>query len=234
MDRLTRKELKTDKFAAEVGNTVEFLEEHRREATIVAVIAVVVIVAVVGAYYFTKHQHNERQLALQEALRVYEANITDAGNPLFVTFPTEEERDAAAIEAFEELIAEYGESDEASIATFYLGVIHSNQGKPDEAQKYLRETVDLGKQPYASQAAFSLAHLCASLGKRDEAEELLRGLVEKPTVFVSKEQATIALARVLADRDPAEARRLLEPLRSERSSVSRAALTALGEIPQEQ
>ena len=31
MARITRKDLKTDKFALEVGHTVDFFEEHRRE-----------------------------------------------------------------------------------------------------------------------------------------------------------------------------------------------------------
>jgi len=55
-------------------------------------------------------------------------------------------------------------------------------------------------------------------------------LIDDPTILVSKEQATIALAKVLAKKNPAEARKLLEPLRAERGPVSRAALTALGEM----
>jgi hypothetical protein len=39
------------------------------------------------------------------------------------------------------------------------------------------------------------------------------------------------LARVLAKSRPAEARKLLEPLRTERGPVSRAAITALNDIP---
>ena len=45
--------------------------------------------------------------------------------------------------------------------------------------------------------------------------------------------AQIALARWIGQDDPDEARKLLEPLRTEHSAVSRAALTALGELPQQ-
>jgi DNA-directed RNA polymerase subunit F len=48
---------------------------------------------------------------------------------------------------------------------------------------------------------------------------------------VSKEQAQIALAQVLAKANPQEARKLLEPLRSERAAISRNALTLLAELP---
>jgi hypothetical protein len=55
--------------------------------------------------------------------------------------------------------------------------------------------------------------------------------MDDPTVLVSKEEATITLARLLAKSNPVEARKLLEPLRAERGPVSRAAITLLGEIP---
>jgi len=41
-------------------------------------------------------------------------------------------------------------------------------------------------------------------------EKLLRGLIAKPTEFVSKEHATIALAELLGSSQPAEARKLLK------------------------
>ena len=50
-------------------------------------------------------------------------------------------------------------------------------------------------------------------------------------MFVSKEQATLELAQVIAKKDPAEARKLLEPLSaSQRSAVSRAAVAEMGTI----
>ena len=230
MDRLTRKSLKTDKFAAEVGHTVEFLEEHRKQAIIAGVALLVVIVGAAGMYFHTKKQHAERQEALRNALAIFQAQISPTPNAVLTTFPTEEKRDEAVEKAFTGIVEKYPGSVESAIATYYLGVAAGNQGKEDEAEKRFREVIDSGKQPFASQAALSLATLKASLGDQEEAEKILRGLIEHPTVLVSKEQATIALARILAGTNPSEARKLLEPLRGERSAVSRAALTALGEI----
>jgi DNA-directed RNA polymerase subunit F len=80
-------------------------------------------------------------------------------------------------------------------------------------------------------AKSSLAQIYASQGKTDEAEKLLRQLVDKPSVFVSKEQATLDLAQVIAKKNPAEARKLLTELSaSPRSAVSRAAVAELGSI----
>ncbi|MGH9555974.1 MAG: hypothetical protein ACRD2Y_09155, partial [Terriglobales bacterium] len=73
----------------------------------------------------------------------------------------------------------------------------------------------------------------AGQGKIAEAEKLIRGVMANPTVMVSKEMATVELARVLVKTRPADARKLLEPLRIERTAVSKAAITTLGDLPQQ-
>ena len=79
--------------------------------------------------------------------------------------------------------------------------------------------------------SFSLAEIYKSQHKAAEGEKLIRSVVEHPTEYVSKEQATIALARYVATSDPAEARKLLEPLRTERNAISRVALNELQTLP---
>ena len=49
-------------------------------------------------------------------------------------------------------------------------------------------------------------------------------------MLVSKEQATISLARLLASSNPSEARKLLEPLKAAPGGVGRAAGSALAEL----
>jgi len=77
-----------------------------------------------------------------------------------------------------------------------------------------------------------LAQIYFSSNRAALGEKVLRSLIENPTVFVSKEQATVALARALAATKPAEARKLLESLKGERQAVSQIALTLLAELPQ--
>ena len=230
MDRLTRKDLKTDKFAAEVGHTVHFLEKHRRQAVLIGVAAVVVLAAAAGIYYYMKSQRMERQDALRKATRVYQSQVGPEANPYIMFFPTAEAKSTAIQKAFNDILQKYPGSDEADIATFYLGAHATDQGKYDEAIKHFQKVIDSGGQPFASQARLSLASVYAGQGKAADAEKLLRALMDKPTVLVSKEQATIALAKVIAPSKPDEARKLLEPLRTERGAVSRAAISALSEL----
>ena len=87
--------------------------------------------------------------------------------------------------------------------------------------------------PYSALAKVSLAQVYAAEGKLADGEKLLQSLIDHPTPLVSKEAATIVLAELIQSKDPQRARKLLEPLRSNpRSSVSRAAISALSDMSQ--
>jgi predicted negative regulator of RcsB-dependent stress response len=231
VDRAHRKELKHDKFVEQVGHTVEYAAEHRAQFVRYGVIALAVVVLAAGFYFYRNYQHSNRQAALQDALRIQNAQIGEAGNEFFAAFPTEAARDAAKEKKWKEFVAKYDGSDEGAIGYFYLATIYADRGNVAEAEKYFKEAIADGGAPYASQAKLSLAELYNASGRRQDAEKILRELIDNPTVMVSKEQATIALARVLAPNKPEEARKLLEPLRTQTGPVSRVALTALADIP---
>ncbi|MBS1859787.1 MAG: hypothetical protein JST11_30730, partial [Acidobacteria bacterium] len=108
--------------------------------------------------------------------------------------------------------------------------IKADQGKLAEAEKIFQEVADKGNENYASLAKYSLAQIYFSDGRSQQGEKILRELMAHPTIYVSKEQATIALARFLGPKNPAEARKLLEPLRNAPDAVSSVALTMIGEL----
>lgn len=230
MDRITRKDLKTDKFALEVEHTVEYVSEHRKQAIRYTAAALVVIAVASVIYVYRGRQHDRRQEALTAAMRIMDADIGPA-DAAKLTFPTEAEKDKAATKAFASLAAEHAGTSEGIVARYYLGVVAADAGNSAEAEKSLRAVAESSDANYASLAKLSLAEIYQSQGKIAEGEKLLRSLVEKPTLFVSKEQATLALGRLLASTKPAEARKLLEPLRTARGAISRSAIVALSEMP---
>jgi hypothetical protein len=61
--------------------------------------------------------------------------------------------------------------------------------------------------------------------------KLLRSLIDDPTVFVSKDQAALTLAKLIGPTKPAEARNLLDPLRAKPGAVGQAAMQAYGDLP---
>jgi predicted negative regulator of RcsB-dependent stress response len=230
MDRLTRKELKTDKFAEGVGSGFSFLSHHRGQAVRYGLIALAAVVIVGGIWIYRSHSATQREELLAKAMQVDDANV-GTPQPPRLTFPTAEEKEKARIAAFTDVAVKYPGSPEGAIAQLALASAQVDKGNVDEALKIFKQVSDSAPAPYDSVAQTSIAQIYASQGKTAEAEKLLRQLVDKPTIFVSKEQATLDLAQLVAKRDPAEARKLLEPLSgSSRTAVSRAAVAALGSI----
>ncbi|MCE5307829.1 MAG: tetratricopeptide repeat protein [Acidobacteriales bacterium] len=235
MDRISRKELKKDKFREELASTVEYVGLHRQQMVRYGAVVVALVLAVLGWRYYSKQKSAEREGALQAAMDVQNRQIgPETGNEFLPTFPTVEARANAANKAFNDVIAKYPGSDEAQIAYYFLGVAANDTGKTTDAEKYFKVASEDGSREYGSLAKYSLAHVEYALGKPAEGERLLRSLIEKPTIFVSKDQASLSLAKLIAPTRPNEARKLVEPLMTSKNpAVSRAALTAMSEFSQQ-
>ena len=230
MARITRKELKTDKFALEVEHTVTFFDEHRQELVRYGGIALGVAVLIAGYSIYAGREHVAREAALAHAIEVQEAGVGGMSATGGLTFPTQEAKDKEALKVFSDLKNKYSGSMEAEVAQYYLGSILADQGNLAQAEKSFQEAAEKGDARYAPLAKLSLAQIYFSDGRDTQGESMLRDLIAHPTVFVSSEQATITLARYLSVKKPAEARKLLEPLRSQPGSVGQIALTILGEM----
>jgi len=232
LDKITRHDLKSDKFVEEVGHTVEYLSEHRKQFIRYAAAALIALVLVAGFIYYRRSQGATRQQELAKAIHLSDAPVAgNVSDPSLPNFPTPEAKEKAVRQSFTDIATRHSGSDEGDYAEFQLGVLDAEAGKIDEASKRFRKVAG-GSGEFASMAKLSLAQILGSEGKSGEAEAMLRGLIQNPTILVSKEQATLALARLLAASRPAEARKLLEPLvKEKRQAVSRNAETLLVSLP---
>ncbi len=231
MARITRKELKQDKFALEVEHTAEFFEEHKAEIYRYGTAGVVVLLLIFGYFWYSRSQKANREQALSKAIQVQEAPVTAANANGGLTFPTQQAKDQEATRVFTDLKNKYPGSTEGEIAEYYLGAVLSDEGKLAEAEKSFQEVAQKGNEKYASLAKLSLAQIYFADGRAAQGESMLRDLMAHPTIFVSKEQAQITLARYLIPRNPAEARKLLDPLRTTGGSVGQVAISLYGELP---
>lgn len=233
MNRYTRKNLKTDKFAQEVTHGFEWITDHKDKAIRYGSIAAAVIVVVLGTYLYIRHQATAREDALAAAVKIDNATVgapnsqTPAGS---LTFATADAKETARIKAFTELAAKYPGTQEGSIAEMYLASDAGDKGNIAEAEKRYKNVMDSAPTPYASLARLALAQVYQTEDKNADAEKLLREAVNHPTITVSKDDAIIQLALLLAKSNPEEARKMLEPLRTSRTPVSRAAVEALGQV----
>jgi len=229
--RITRKELKSDKFALEVEHTVTFFEEHQKELIRYGGAAIALVVLIVGYNFYSNSQHAKREDALARAIQLQEAPVGPPTPGQNFNFPTQDSKDQAALKAFAYVQSKFPGSEEAEIAEYYIGCIKADEGKLQEAQKSFSEVSARGSKNYASLAKLSLAQISFAEGRNDQGESILRDLMNSPTIFVSKEQAGIALARGIMKAKPAEARRLLDPLRSIQGPVGQEALQLIAELP---
>jgi predicted negative regulator of RcsB-dependent stress response len=228
--RITRKELKTDRFALEIEHTVTLFEQYRKEIVLYGGVGLAVAVVVLGFVLYSGHQHAVREQALAKAIEIQETPVGPA-QPGQQSFPTQDAKDQAALKAFTDLKNQYGGSAEGEIAEYYLGAIKSDQGKLGDAEKSFAEVADRGDARYSALAKLSLAQIDFADGHSDKGETILKDLMAHPSIFVSKEQATILLARLIGPKRPAEARKLLDPLRNMPGSVGQVALQVYGELP---
>jgi predicted negative regulator of RcsB-dependent stress response len=229
--RITRKELKTDKFALEIEHGFTFFEEHQKEILRFGGVALAVVALGLGIRFYQGRQHGVREAALSRAIQVQETGVGPITPGAAATFPTQQVKDEAAVKTFAELKKNYPGSEQAEIAEYYLGAIHSDQGDLAGAEKSFQEVAQKGDAKYASLAKLSLAQVYFAEGKPDQAQKVLQDLMSHPTVFVSADQCSITLARGLMATKPAEARKILDGLRNRPGSVGQVALSLYGEIP---
>lgn len=231
MDRVTRKELKTDPFAVEVQHSVEYVAGHKQQVVRYGIAALVVLALGLGFYFYHRTEVQSRMELLSKAITISQANVGPSPTPDLPSYPTQQAKDEAQNKAFTEVAAKYAGTEEGTVAQFYLASAAADKGNLAEAEKRYRDIVDNGSGAYVSLGKLALGSIYASQGKTAEAEKLVRSVVDSPTLLVSKESATIALARILAPKNPKEAMKLLGPLRAnERPAISRAAIDAITEL----
>lgn len=230
MDKALKKELKTDELAEVTEHTLEYVSAHKKDFTRYGIIAGgVVLVAVLG-WLFMRYQADQRATALSQVFAVREATIgPEPKSGAVKAFATEAERDKALDKAIDNVMSQYPGSAEAAAALYYRGVAAAEKDDVAGAQKAFTTVASSGSE-FGALAKYSLAGIHASEGRNAEAEKLLREIIASPSPLVSKEQATLELGRLLKTTNPAEARKLVEPLRTGRGAIARNAVTLLSEI----
>jgi predicted negative regulator of RcsB-dependent stress response len=233
VDKLTRKELKSDKFALEVQHSVEYVSLHRRQMVQWAVPVVAVVLIVIGIFWYRNYQHTVRQEALHATMLIQNSTIGPSQSDYVVSFPTADARKTAVVKAWTDFAAKYPGTEEGGIAEFFLGTNASDAGNLPEAVKHFKAAIDSSSAPYASEAKLALAQVYAAQGKVNDGVQLIQSVIDRPTVLVSKDAAILAMADLIKTSDPQRARKLVDPLRtSTRSAVSKAAITLASSLPQ--
>jgi tetratricopeptide (TPR) repeat protein len=210
VDRITRHELKSDQFVEQVGQIVENVEAHRAQVIRYSVAAVAVVLIGAGIYWFWHNRKEVRQADLTRVMRIWTSPV--GGVPGEYSFANADSKDKALAKSLVELEAKHSGSKEAGVGDYLLGIRAADQGKLDDAERYFKLAVDDAGKEYGALAKLALADVYSAKGKSADAERLLKELIDHPTAMVSKDQATISLARLYSKTKPAEVRKLIDPL----------------------
>lgn len=234
MDRITRKSLKTDRFADEVSHSVEYLAEHRRQTTIYGGIAAAVLLVAAGIFFYWRYSSNAAHEALAKALDTYHAGISEEEVTGRTTFKSEADKNAQSMKDFETVARDYSGREEGKIARYYLGLVHYQMGHTAEAQKRLEQVISERDDNVTALARLTLAEIYVSQGKDDLVRKTYDYLIQHPTDMVPEARAQLALARFLSKRNPQEARKLLMALMQRPTAAAGAAGNLLREMGQAQ
>jgi len=200
--RLTRKEIKRDDFAAAVGRSVDYAESHVR--TLVYAIAGLVLLVVLGlaVYYYRGHLQQGASEALAKATAVYQAPVVATGakpaDPVEPSFPTQAARQARAKEMLQKVRDDYGSTSAADVAGLYLAQIAVEEGKLDEARKMWTDFVDdHGDSILAGEARINLLDLDRKEGKGEQVVTDLRAMLEKAEAPLPQDVILVEIGKTL-------------------------------------
>jgi len=219
MARLHRQELKHDEFIDTFDELLLYVEDNWRTLTALALSVMLAGGGLGGFYWYSQRQERRAQGALNSALITFQAPIRAGLPPLpgdtQRTFGTEKEKWDAAIKEFAAVRTDYPRTHAALMAKHYEALALYQAGETDQATKDLEELSRAADRNVAALAKFHLAEIHESQGHSPEAEKLFRDLMEHPTQTVPRELSQLALADLLAQSKPVEARQLYEQLKAD-------------------
>lgn len=231
MDKTTRKHLKEDRFAEEVGHSVEYVSSHRNQFLLWGAAAVALVVGVGSYLAYARSQSREARQALTEALELFHGAVETQERVGMITFATNVERYTRTTEALEKVMTGYSGREEAVEAEYYLALIELQQGKNDEAVKRLEALLPRAGDKIAPVARLTLADEHARAGRVEQATKEYQYLIDHPGSVVPKARAQFGLAAALKDSKPEEAKKLFQELQKEPGAIAVLAtrnLTDLG------
>jgi len=177
-----RHHLKQNEFVTTTARIAGSLAVHR-DRLILGTAIVVAFVVIVGGYLWWQKRTDDRAGALLgRAMAITQAQIAPAptvpgATQLPGTYPTEQARLAAALQAFQEVAATYPTTAAGVAAKYHGGALLLDASRLPEAEQAFREVASAaGNSLYVPMAKLGLASALGGQSKHDEAIKILTDL----------------------------------------------------------
>jgi predicted negative regulator of RcsB-dependent stress response len=215
---ILRKDLKKDEIREKLVSGVESVASHQQALWIVVAAALVVALAVFGWNSYARRQTAKASAELDDAMKIFQARIRAPGepaDPVDVTYLDEKNKYTDANKKFLQVAAAYWRTKPGQMARYYAALSEVQLQQYGDAEKNLGQVVSGGDENLAGLAKFQLAEVYVQENKGSQAVDLLKQLSDKPSVFVPKPMAMLALAAYYRKNDPAQATRLYNQVKQE-------------------
>jgi predicted negative regulator of RcsB-dependent stress response len=215
---ILRKDLKKDEIREKFVSGVESVASHQQALWLVVTAALVVALAVFGWNSYARQQTAKASAALDDAMKIFQARIRAAGepaDPVDVTYFDEKNKFTDADKKFLAIAGQYGRTKPGQMARYYAALSEAKLKQYVDAEKNLGQVVSGGDENLAGLAKFQLAEIYLQENKGSQAVDLYKQLSDKPSVFVPKPMAMLALADYYRKTDPAQATKLYNQVKQE-------------------
>ena len=217
-EHISRKELKQDKVRETFEHGAEALLSHTRVASIAVLAIIVVACGYFGWKFYSERQTTQAQTVLDEAMRIYNANIPVPGQPtlpgeLTYTDPMQRAQDAQTKLAA--VASQYPRTNPGKLARYYSALCLMDLDRLNQASEELKKLNAGSDKELAALAQYQTALIAERSGKTDEAIKTLRALSTAGAVLVPKSMVLLELAGILSHSDPKQATTLYEQLKKD-------------------
>ena len=215
---ISRRELKKDEVRETLAQGADAILSHRLSSLIVLVVALVAAVGYLGWKSYTQRETVKASAAFDAGSKIFEARTRVAGEaavPGQVSYADDAMKYSEAAQKFSDAAAKYPRTRPGQLAAYYAALSYEKIGKNAEAKKSLEGLVNGNDPGLTGLAKYALAQVDEKLGQGDEAAKLYQQLIDKPSDFVPKSVAMLALAQYYSHSKPAEAARLYAQIKME-------------------
>jgi len=215
---ILRKDLKKDEIREKLVSGVESVASHQQALWIVVTAALLVALAVFGWNSYARRQTAKASAALDDAMKVFQARIRASGepaDPVEITYLDEKNKFTDANKKFLAVAGQYGRTKPGQMARYYAALSEVQLKQYADAEKNLSQVISGGDENLSSLAKYQLAEVYQQEKKGPQAVDLFKQLSDKPSVFVPKPMAMLALADYYRKTDPAQAAKLYNQVKQE-------------------
>jgi TolA-binding protein len=215
---ISRKELKHDEIREKFSQGAAVVASHQQQFWLYGAIVVAVLIGVFGYRYYMQRQSARASIELADAMRIYDARIRTAAEPAQpgeLTYVDEKNKYNDAAQKFSEVGGRYPRTQPGLVARYYDALSLEQLERYPEAEKNFKSLASGSDEGFKTLASFQLGQIYDKTGRAAQAVQEYQQLVNKPSVFVPKPVALLALADHYSQSDATQATKYYQEIKSE-------------------